>query len=173
MRRNRIHGPIRTSSTVHWNLCRRSTSPSNRVRHTYRHKCYREFPWSYRDTRTVLGGNHWDHHCIEELRAVRNVREFATATKLKSSRLRDLPVGDYRMGGCQSTNDGWLDLLAIPDPLHRCVTVGFVVSENSDGKIMVPTIGDVSHVDNSHTYGGILADPPTGDHLRAPPEVIA
>jgi len=54
-------------------------------------------------------------------------------------------------------SDGWIDLSAIPDAyLHRCVTVGFVVSENKDGKILVPTIGDTGHPDNSHTYGGML-----------------
>jgi hypothetical protein len=54
-------------------------------------------------------------------------------------------------------SDGWLDLSAIPDPyLHRCVTVGFVVSENANGKILVPTVGDVGHLDNSHTYGGMM-----------------
>src|SRR5580698_7463948 len=42
-------------------------------------------------------------------------------------------------------SDGWMDLSAIPDPyLHTCVTVGFIVSENKDGKILVPTIGDTA-----------------------------
>lgn len=54
-------------------------------------------------------------------------------------------------------SDGWMDLEAIPDAyLHKCVTVGFVVSENRDGKILVPTIGDIEHPGNSHTYGGML-----------------
>jgi hypothetical protein len=54
-------------------------------------------------------------------------------------------------------NDGWMDLAAIPEPYpHRCVTVGFLVSENERGKILVPTVGDVGHKDNSHAYGGMM-----------------
>lgn len=54
-------------------------------------------------------------------------------------------------------SDGWMDLAAIPDAyMHKCISVGFVVSENSDGKIIVPTIGDIEHTDNAHTYGGML-----------------
>jgi hypothetical protein len=54
-------------------------------------------------------------------------------------------------------NDGWMDLAAVPDPYaHRCVTVGFLLSENERGKILVPTIGDVEHAENSHTYGGMM-----------------
>lgn len=53
--------------------------------------------------------------------------------------------------------DGWMDLSDIPDPYHhRCISVGFIVSENEQGKVIVPTIGDVSHADNSHTYGGMM-----------------
>jgi len=54
-------------------------------------------------------------------------------------------------------SDGWVDLAAVPDPYpHRCVTVGFLLSENERGKILVPTIGDVEHAANSHTYGGMM-----------------
>ena len=54
-------------------------------------------------------------------------------------------------------NDDWMDLGALPDPYpHRCVTVGYIVLENQHGKIVVPTIGDIGHVENSHTYGGML-----------------
>jgi hypothetical protein len=54
-------------------------------------------------------------------------------------------------------SDGWMDLGAVPEAyLHKCVTVGFLVSENNDGKILVPTIGDIEHPNNSHTYGGML-----------------
>jgi hypothetical protein len=54
-------------------------------------------------------------------------------------------------------SDGWMDLNAIPDPYcHSCITVGFIVAENEIAKILVPTIGDVSHPDNSHTYGGMM-----------------
>lgn len=52
---------------------------------------------------------------------------------------------------------GWMDFDDIPEPyLHKCVTAGFLVSENEDGKILVPTIGDIEHVENRHTYGGML-----------------
>jgi hypothetical protein len=54
-------------------------------------------------------------------------------------------------------NDGWMDMVAIPAPYpHRCITVGFVVSRNDCGMILVPTIGDVDHAENSHTYGGMM-----------------
>jgi len=54
-------------------------------------------------------------------------------------------------------SDGWMDLEDVPEAyLHRCVTVGFLVSENKDGKILVPTIGDIKHPGNSHTYRGML-----------------
>jgi hypothetical protein len=54
-------------------------------------------------------------------------------------------------------SDGWMDLNEIPEPYpHRCVTVGFVVACNEHGKILVPTVGDIGHPDNSHTYGGML-----------------
>ena len=54
-------------------------------------------------------------------------------------------------------SDSWIDLAAVPDPYpHKCVTVGFLVAENERGKILVPTIGDVEHAGNSHTYGGMM-----------------
>ncbi len=54
-------------------------------------------------------------------------------------------------------NDGWMDWTAIPEPYkHRCLTVGFLASENELGKILVPTIGDVGHPENAHTYGGMM-----------------
>jgi hypothetical protein len=54
-------------------------------------------------------------------------------------------------------SDGWMDLAAIPDPYpHRCVSVGFVVAQNKHAKTLVPTVGDVSHPENSHTYGGMM-----------------
>ena len=54
-------------------------------------------------------------------------------------------------------SDGWMDLADVPDAyVHKCVTVGFIVSENRDGKILVPTVGDVEHRHNSHTYGGMM-----------------
>ncbi len=54
-------------------------------------------------------------------------------------------------------SDGWMDLDAIPDPyLHTCVTVGFLLSENEKGKILVPTLADLEHPTNTHTYGGMM-----------------
>lgn len=54
-------------------------------------------------------------------------------------------------------SDSWMDLASIPDAyLHKCVSVGFVISENEDGKIVVPTIADMEHPENGHTYGGML-----------------
>lgn len=54
-------------------------------------------------------------------------------------------------------SDGWMDISAIPDPYpHKCVSVGFLVAQNENAKILVPTIGDVDHIDNSHTYGGMM-----------------
>ena len=53
--------------------------------------------------------------------------------------------------------DGWTDLndVSEPDP-HKCVSVGFLVRENKQGKIIAPTIADVEHPDNRHVYGGIM-----------------
>lgn len=54
-------------------------------------------------------------------------------------------------------SNGWMDLADIPDPYpHKCVTVGFLLSENRQGKVLVPTIGDFEHPENSHAYGGML-----------------
>jgi hypothetical protein len=54
-------------------------------------------------------------------------------------------------------SDGWMDLDAIPEPYpHKCISVGFVVAENDHAKVLVPTIGDVEHANNSHTYGGMM-----------------
>lgn len=54
-------------------------------------------------------------------------------------------------------SDGWMDLKDIPEPYpHTCVTVGFLVRENEQGKTLVPTIGDIEHKGNRHTYGGMM-----------------
>lgn len=54
-------------------------------------------------------------------------------------------------------SDGWMDLDAIPEVyMHKCVSVGFLVSENKDGKILVPTVGDIGNPSNRHTYGGMM-----------------
>jgi hypothetical protein len=53
--------------------------------------------------------------------------------------------------------DGWLDLNDIPPTTpHKCVSVGFVVSDDEKGTILVPTMADVEHPENRHTYGGML-----------------
>jgi hypothetical protein len=52
---------------------------------------------------------------------------------------------------------GWMDWADIPDAYpHNCVTVGFLVSRNKSGVILVPTVGDVDHAENRHTFGGIM-----------------
>ena len=54
-------------------------------------------------------------------------------------------------------SDSWMDMSAIPEAcIHKCVSVGFVLSSNKQGKIIVPTIADVEHPENSHTYGGMM-----------------
>jgi hypothetical protein len=54
-------------------------------------------------------------------------------------------------------SDGWIDVGDIPASyLHKCVSVGFLVSSNKEGKILIPTIADVEHPGNSHAYGGML-----------------
>ncbi len=54
-------------------------------------------------------------------------------------------------------SDGWMDLSAVPSPYpHRCVSVGFMVARNENATVLVPTIGDVDHTENSHTYGGMM-----------------
>lgn len=53
--------------------------------------------------------------------------------------------------------DGWTSLSDIPSPdPPKCVSVGFLVRENNQGKIVVPTIADVENRDNRHGYGGIV-----------------
>ncbi len=54
-------------------------------------------------------------------------------------------------------SNSWMDLADIPDPyLHKAVSVGFLIAENENGKIIVPTVADFEHPDNRHTYGGML-----------------
>lgn len=54
-------------------------------------------------------------------------------------------------------SDSWIDMNSVPDAyVHKCKTVGFLVSESDAALIVVPTIADIEHPDNSHTYGGML-----------------
>ncbi len=54
-------------------------------------------------------------------------------------------------------DSGWMDLSDIPEPpSHKCVSVGFLISETDEAKIAVSTIGNISHPANSHTYGGMM-----------------
>ncbi|MDB5531599.1 MAG: hypothetical protein JWR51_4702 [Devosia sp.] len=54
-------------------------------------------------------------------------------------------------------NNSWIDVSEVPEPYqHKCVSVGFLFSENEHGLVVVPTIGDTAHPDNSHTYGGMM-----------------
>jgi hypothetical protein len=50
--------------------------------------------------------------------------------------------------------DGWVDLKDLP--AHKCVSVGFIVSETREGKILISTVADIEHPENRHTYGGML-----------------
>ena len=53
--------------------------------------------------------------------------------------------------------DGWLDLKDVPMTTpHKCVSVGFVVSRDDRGVILIPTMADIEHPENRHTYGGML-----------------
>lgn len=53
--------------------------------------------------------------------------------------------------------DGWrmLDEIEAPEP-HRCLSVGFVVKESKDAKVLVPNLADVRSDDNKQAYGGII-----------------
>lgn len=52
---------------------------------------------------------------------------------------------------------GWLDMSELPDPYFlRCVSVGLLISENKEGKLLVPTISHVDHADYRSTYGGMM-----------------
>ena len=45
--------------------------------------------------------------------------------------------------------DGWLDLEDVADATpQKCVSVGFLVSETKEGKILIPTMADVEHPEN-------------------------
>jgi hypothetical protein len=53
--------------------------------------------------------------------------------------------------------DGWVDLGDVREPEpHRCVSVGYLVKSNRKGKVLIPTIADVEHPENSHAHGGIM-----------------
>ena len=72
-------------------------------------------------------------------------------------RLAEYPLVMIEWVDASRLSDSWIDLDNIPDAYpHKCVSVGFLVSGNKDGKILVPTIGDVGHPENRHTYGGML-----------------
>jgi hypothetical protein len=71
--------------------------------------------------------------------------------------LKDRPLLLIEWLDASRLANSWMDWSEIPEPYpHKCVTAGFLVSENKHGKIVVPTIGDVEHTDNQHTYGGML-----------------
>lgn len=61
--------------------------------------------------------------------------------------------------------DGWrmLDEIEAPEP-HLCVSVGFVVKESKDAKVLAPNLADVRSDDNRQAYGGIMI--PTGAIVR-------
>lgn len=84
--------------------------------------------------------------------------EAIVETATKVGRKRDpRPVMVIEWVDASRLNDGWIDLSDIPDPYtHRCVSVGFLASRNERGVILIPTIGDIDHPENSHTYGGMM-----------------
>ena len=51
---------------------------------------------------------------------------------------------------------GWIDPLdiAAPDP-SRCVSIGFLVSENQKGKFLIPTVANLEGSHGCPTHGGI------------------
>ncbi len=53
--------------------------------------------------------------------------------------------------------DGWrmLDEIEAPEP-HRCISVGFVIKESKDAKVVAPHLADVRSDDNKQAYGGIM-----------------
>ena len=74
-----------------------------------------------------------------------------------NGRMTNLPLVMIEWVDASRLSDGWMDVAAIPDPYpHRCVSVGFLVSENEHAKILIPTIGDTEHPENSHSYGGMM-----------------
>jgi hypothetical protein len=76
---------------------------------------------------------------------------------MRGNHIPDCPLVLVEWIDASRLSDGWLDWTAIPKPSpHKCVTVGFLVSENDKAKILVPTIADVEHAENRHTYGGML-----------------
>jgi len=79
------------------------------------------------------------------------------ARKTKAKDGINLPLVMVEWVDASRLSNSWMDWADIPDPyLHRCVTVGFLAGENESGKILVPTIADIGHEDNRHTYGGML-----------------
>lgn len=81
---------------------------------------------------------------------------------MSRSKKRSRPLAEYPLVLVEWIDssrifDGWIDLKDIAAPIpHKCVSVGFLVSENKSGKILVPTMADIEHPDNRHTYGGML-----------------
>ena len=80
----------------------------------------------------------------------------------KKNRTQARPLAEYPLVlvewiDASRIYDGWLDLKDVPNPTpHKCVSVGFLVSDTAEGKILIPTIADIEHPENRHTYGGML-----------------
>jgi hypothetical protein len=75
----------------------------------------------------------------------------------KKPRFNEYPLVLIEWLDASRLSHSWIDMIEIPDAYpHKCVSVGFIVSENKNGKILVPTIADIEHPDNRHTYGGML-----------------
>jgi hypothetical protein len=75
----------------------------------------------------------------------------------KKIQLNEYPLLLIEWKDASRLSDSWINLTDIPDAYpHKCISVGFLISENENGKILVPTIGDIEHPENRHTYGGML-----------------
>lgn len=50
----------------------------------------------------------------------------------------------------------WLGLDEIEEAApHKCLSVGFLVKEGPEAKILMPTTADIENAENYHFYGGI------------------
>lgn len=53
--------------------------------------------------------------------------------------------------------DAWRALDEIDeDEPHYCVSVGFLIKDNRDAKILAPNLADVRSEDNRQAFGGIM-----------------
>ena len=81
---------------------------------------------------------------------------------MSHSKKQNRPLSEYPLVlvewiDASRISDGWIDLKEVPAPEpHQCVSVGFLVSEDKRGKVVIPTFADVQHPENRQAYGGML-----------------